>query len=546
MVDTLRTRAQELSKQVCHCPRANLWVPRIRLSGRASQLHLRPSTRRCPLTSNSPCHVFLILSAPQADTAATVPQLPAHIFDDVSVGGPLQLVLQVCCEHQQRAQWSNLAAADAKDVLTLLGGIKTTLVRARTLSSHPTPTPTPHPPHPSISDACLTRRMPSVQSRHGAWAPPSDGQMTDSAKRRRVNVGGDAMHVDSESNGAPVTMPSHSAWFSFERVHSIEHKALPEFFDGSSTIKTPETYQQMRNFIVATYREQPSLHLSVTEVRRNLAVDVAAATRLHQFLEHWGIINYNASAARGALRPGTKVSFDAPLPSMSAAACLATRQPLGDDKAAWSDEDTLALLEALEKYEDSWADVAAHVGKPADQCVHRFLQLPIQEPYLGGELQSTRTASDQLGSASDPPADPMLSQLALLAKSVGDSAPSAPGAADPAADASATSAARSLSAAATNCLAAVQRRAQQVESETAAKMQVLLASAVEVQLRRLEAKMTHLQSMTSLLEHERAELQRTRHQIFAERYSLEKKRQAQAPQTAQNNYAAVVAASAPQ
>ena len=87
-----------------------------------------------------------------------------------------------------------------------------------------------------------------------------------------------------------------AAWFRLDRVDEVERRSLPEFFDARSKTKTPTTYMQMRNQIVQTYREAPGAHLSITECRRHLAADVGSVVRLHQFLEHWGIINNHASA----------------------------------------------------------------------------------------------------------------------------------------------------------------------------------------------------------------------------------------------------------
>jgi SWI/SNF related-matrix-associated actin-dependent regulator of chromatin subfamily C len=43
----------------------------------------------------------------------------------------------------------------------------------------------------------------------------------------------------------------------------------------------------------------------------------------------------------------------------------------------------LLLLEALEMFKDDWNKVSDHVGtRTQDECIMRFLQLPIQDPYL--------------------------------------------------------------------------------------------------------------------------------------------------------------------
>ena len=75
-------------------------------------------------------------------------------------------------------------------------------------------------------------------------------------------------------------------------IHSLEKKALPEFFNGRNRSKTPTIYKAYRDFMINTYRLNPSEYLTVTACRRNLAGDVCAIMRVHAFLEQWGIINY--------------------------------------------------------------------------------------------------------------------------------------------------------------------------------------------------------------------------------------------------------------
>ncbi|SCU77900.1 LAME_0A02608g1_1 [Lachancea meyersii CBS 8951] len=90
----------------------------------------------------------------------------------------------------------------------------------------------------------------------------------------------------------PVIVPSFSAWFLFSEVHEIERRMLPDFFDDSSRFKTEKAYCDVRNFMINTYRLSPYEYLTVTAVRRNVAMDVASIVRIHSFLEQWGLINY--------------------------------------------------------------------------------------------------------------------------------------------------------------------------------------------------------------------------------------------------------------
>ena len=89
-----------------------------------------------------------------------------------------------------------------------------------------------------------------------------------------------------------VIIPSYSAWFDMSKIHPVERRALPEFFNSRNRSKTPSIYKDYRDFMINTYRLRPSEYLTVTACRRNLAGDVCALMRVHAFLEQWGLINY--------------------------------------------------------------------------------------------------------------------------------------------------------------------------------------------------------------------------------------------------------------
>lgn len=89
-----------------------------------------------------------------------------------------------------------------------------------------------------------------------------------------------------------IILPSYSTWFDMHTIHQLERKALPEFFNSRNRSKTPAVYKDYRDFMVNTYRLNPTEYLTVTACRRNLAGDVCAIMRVHAFLEQWGLINY--------------------------------------------------------------------------------------------------------------------------------------------------------------------------------------------------------------------------------------------------------------
>ena len=124
-------------------------------------------------------------------------------------------------------------------------------------------------------------------------------------------------------------MPSYALWFSLDKIHEIEVKAFPDYFPANftgmdanhattqsgeaadstvnaaevvteekpagSSLKTPESYKELRDFIVNFYRANPKQYLTVTACRRHRVGDVSSIIRVHPFLEQWGLINYQVS-----------------------------------------------------------------------------------------------------------------------------------------------------------------------------------------------------------------------------------------------------------
>ncbi|CAI4222736.1 unnamed protein product [Auanema sp. JU1783] len=264
-----------------------------------------------------------------------------------------------------------------------------------------------------------------------------------------------------------IVVPSYSAWFDYNTVHQIERRACPEFFNGRNKSKTPEVYLAYRNFMIDTYRLNPFEYLSATACRRNLAGDVCSIVRLHAFLEQWGLINYqvdNDSRPAPVAPPPTShfmVLADTPSgvqpinPNPSNYAPEKKAEPVEDGEKAkveqlsnvglrtdqyqkmlaamkakgaapgrdWTDQETLLLLEGLEMFKDDWNKVSDHVGtRTQDECILRFLQLPIQDPYLSGE--EGVGATDVLGPLAYQPipfsqsGNPVMSTVAFLASVV--------------------------------------------------------------------------------------------------------------------------------
>lgn len=65
------------------------------------------------------------------------------------------------------------------------------------------------------------------------------------------------------------------------------------------------------------------------------------------------------------------------------------------DGTVWSESEVLLLLEALEKYNDDWNQVAEHVGtKNNEQCVLQFLRMPFEDSFLEDQIGNWALGAD--------------------------------------------------------------------------------------------------------------------------------------------------------
>ncbi|KAF1742155.1 hypothetical protein MXB_1863 [Myxobolus squamalis] len=88
--------------------------------------------------------------------------------------------------------------------------------------------------------------------------------------------------IFNNSDGKPlIIIPSYAMWFDYNSINEIEKCGLPEFFNAKFCSKTPEIFLTYRNFIIDTFRCNPTKYLSVVACRRNLEGDVCAIIKLY-------------------------------------------------------------------------------------------------------------------------------------------------------------------------------------------------------------------------------------------------------------------------
>ncbi|EPB86892.1 hypothetical protein HMPREF1544_06318 [Mucor circinelloides 1006PhL] len=213
-----------------------------------------------------------------------------------------------------------------------------------------------------------------------------------------------------------------------------------------------------------------------------------------------------------------------------------------EDKAAWSDEETLLLLEAIELYDDDWNTIAEYVGtKTREQCIFHFLQMPIDEPYRDEDehhsvLEHKRTPFSQAD-------NPVMSILAFLASAVDPKVASA--AADAAIacqeqqqakkrgqneqDADAMEIDRdvkkprtAIEKAASVALGSAAAKAKSLSSIEEREIRRLVHSVVDTEVKKLELKMNYFDELEAVLDNELESITQQRKDIFAYRLAVKK------------------------
>lgn len=259
---------------------------------------------------------------------------------------------------------------------------------------------------------------------------------------------------------------------------------------------------------------------------------------------------------------------------------------LPDRNRPWTEQETLNLLEALELFDEDWNKVAEHVpGRTREECVMKFLQLEIEDNYLEADIPPSENGPMSLGflregripfSQADNPVLSVLGHLVTLAdphvtaaaagKSIPeqmrilkqvmekvptnseagkgkekekektsdvknedamdvDSAPS-PQATEHnqlATATSSSSAPQDANPLATLPFALSAARSSALASHEERHITRLVSGAVNMQLQKLQLKLSQFNDFENLLSAERRDLERRRQQLFLDRLAFQKR-----------------------
>jgi SWI/SNF related-matrix-associated actin-dependent regulator of chromatin subfamily C len=214
-----------------------------------------------------------------------------------------------------------------------------------------------------------------------------------------------------------------------------------------------------------------------------------------------------------------------------------------DRDAPWTDSEILKLLEALERFDEDWGEIAEYVGtRTREECVLQFLQLEIEDKYLDAERQDAPIGLQMLGSHGgqlpfNQADNPVMYKLERnphadddangkgkeKEKESGDSMELDVRHEVTTTTVVTTKTTTSTSAALAVPLATLGGRAGGLATHEEREMTRLVSAAVNATLEKLELKLKYFNEMESILQAEKRELERARQQLFLDRLTFKRR-----------------------
>lgn len=234
-------------------------------------------------------------------------QAPAQASDDMIANENAQVEAQ----NAQAQEGDTSMAEDTDNNTTSQADIKQQShdeTDAQQAAPSDNPLDAPNAPQPETAEETQPEDEEMADTKDGTPAVQDATAATPAPVNKGVIEQSARAHLIDQNHA--IILPSYSAWFDMHQIHNLEKKALPEFFNNRNRSKTPAVYKDYRDFMVNTYRLNPAEYLTVTACRRNLAGDVCAIMRVHQFLEQWGLINYQVSEIKASLHRTSLTCLD--------------------------------------------------------------------------------------------------------------------------------------------------------------------------------------------------------------------------------------------
>ena len=203
------------------------------------------------------------------------------------------------------AEWSRPLPAQP-DVVAVRADLANIALPSAAASNHSNVATTsshPPPPPPPLHASSISLAPPPPSSTGSSAVAPLSSQLLGSM----LNVSNEPSTAEVDANqwpysgpqlararmkaAFPAIIPSSARWFDPSSIAAVERRMFPDWLSGAvgryaaAAAARSDWYQHIRNAIVAAYRANPRVFLTVTACRRQLAADVGAITRIHTFLQ---------------------------------------------------------------------------------------------------------------------------------------------------------------------------------------------------------------------------------------------------------------------
>jgi chromatin structure-remodeling complex subunit RSC8 len=179
------------------------------------------------------------------------------------------------------------------------------------------------------------------------------------------------------------------------------------------------------------------------------------------------------------------------------------------DAAQWTDQETLLLLEAIEMYEDDWEKISGHVAtKSKEQCITKFIQLPIEDKYLVKSIGEVKKETVKQETTNDA----VLKTIKFLIHNLDEELASKDFLQNDA------DVQKALKLTVGSILGGAQAEQQTLKKESSQ----LLESLVDLEISKVDHKLNKLSLLEKQLNQERAELAQQRKDVILDRLALKK------------------------
>ncbi|CAH8320239.1 unnamed protein product [Eruca vesicaria subsp. sativa] len=200
-----------------------------------------------------------------------------------------------------------------------------------------------------------------VSSAAAAVVVGADGEKEEEEREKAIREWEDKIEAEFEGirsrESSVHVVPNHCGWFSWEKIHPLEERSLPSFFNGKVEGRTSEVYREIRDWIMKKFHSDPNTQIEVKDLAELEVGDSEAKQEVMEFLDYWGLINFH------------------PFPSPDASSIPGDNDDLGDKES---------LLNSLYRFKiDEPSPALVHKPRPTAQATPSGL---FPDPVAGDDL----------------------------------------------------------------------------------------------------------------------------------------------------------------